>query len=148
MREACARKGMPSVKTVMRWLHDDTGGFRAQYARAREVQAELDVDDQVAIADTPRRYALVASGKNGKGEKVPVLVKLDPAEVQDRRLRADARRWRAAKMAPKKYGGVQIGEGDGLALVLVNDLTGRKPQGQPPAGFEHMAQQPQGGSGQ
>lgn len=135
LREACAGKGMPSVKTVMRWLHDDTGGFRQQYARAREVQAELDVDDQVAIARTPQRYATVEFERvKGKKTQVPVLVALDPAEVANRRLQADALRWRAGKMAPKKYGSLldNANGAGGIPLVLVNDFSGRKQQAPEP----------------
>jgi hypothetical protein len=145
LREACAVDGMPSVSSVMRWLHDDVAGFRQQYARAREVQAELDVDDQVAIADHPQRYATVSVRKDGQGTLIPVLVALDPAEVANRRLACDARRWRASKMAPKKYGSLlDNANGGSLPIVLVNDLTGRKPQGAPPAGIE----QPQAGEQQ
>ncbi|GAB3768306.1 hypothetical protein GCM10028796_31540 [Ramlibacter monticola] len=109
LREVCAKEGMPGLTTVMRWLAEDRGGFRAQYARAREVQAELDADDQVAIADEPPRtvhieWAEASAHTEGVTQKRAVAVALDNAEVANRRLRSEARRWRAAKMNPKKYG--------------------------------------------
>lgn len=40
LRSICKRPGMPAIRTVMYWLqrHED---FMQQYARAREIQAEL-----------------------------------------------------------------------------------------------------------
>ncbi|MDB5732330.1 MAG: hypothetical protein JWQ03_2225 [Variovorax sp.] len=126
LREASAKAGMPSVATVLRWLHDDVGGFCAQYARAREVQAELDVDDTVRLAD--QVLHAVKRTVKGKGKTRQVEEVFGDA-VERSRLMVEARKWRAGKMAPKKYGlGAGLGEGDGLALVVVRDLTGRKDQ--------------------
>lgn len=85
LRRICGEPRDPSVpgmNTVFRWLaENDT--FAKQYARARDVQADTFVDEIVAIAD---------------GEVGPTD---DPARD---RLRIDARKWVAARMAPKKYG--------------------------------------------
>jgi hypothetical protein len=81
LRAICGDPEMPGKATVFRWLAENAT-FRDQYARAREAQADGEVDEIVDIAD----------GEDGDGD------------VQRDRLRVDARKWRAAKMAPKKYG--------------------------------------------
>jgi hypothetical protein len=85
LRAICTDKAMPAISTVMGWLfdgkHDD---FSAQYARAREAQAELRADEITDIADGVEHGASEA--------------------VQAARLRVDARKWIAAKLLPKRYG--------------------------------------------
>ncbi|HGP5909351.1 TPA: hypothetical protein ACLNPE_003510 [Vibrio cholerae O1] len=82
LRKICARPGMPAISTVMVWLqrHEE---FMEQYARAREVQAEILAEDIINLAD-----AAVEEG----------------AAVAKARLQVDARKWYASKMAPKRYG--------------------------------------------
>lgn len=88
LRNYCAQEGAPSKSTVMKWLAAHAE-FADQYARAREMQADSHVDDLADIADT----------------------EADPAKA---RVRIDARKWAASKLAPKKYG-------DKLAHVGGND---------------------------
>lgn len=78
LRTICEAETMPDKATVFRWL-DDNRDFRDQYARARETQASAYADEIVDIADTEK----------------------DP---QKARVRIDARKWHASKLAPKKYG--------------------------------------------
>ena len=71
---------IPSETTFYKHLiQSDT--FAEDYARAKEVQAHREFDEIRKIAD----------------EAMPESVQVD-------RLRIDARKWRADKMAPKKYG--------------------------------------------
>jgi hypothetical protein len=81
LRQICANENMPDKATVFRWL-DLHRQFRDQYARARDLQAASYADDVVDIADT----------------------EVDP---QKARVRIDARKWHASKLAPKKYGDFQ-----------------------------------------
>ncbi len=67
-----------SYQTVLNWLHDNET-FLGKYARAREQQADFYADEMVTIADTTD----------------------DPNKA---RLQIDARKWKASKLAPKKYG--------------------------------------------
>lgn len=80
MRSICVCEGMPDRKTVLRWL-ESYPEFAAKHARAREAQADV-MDERImdeAEAATPE-MANVA------------------------RLRIDAFKWRAGRLAPKKYG--------------------------------------------
>lgn len=71
---------LPSERTFYKRLSEDDS-FAQEYARAREVQAHREADEIKEIADK---------------------AKADDYNVA--RLRIDARKWRASKMAPKKYG--------------------------------------------
>ncbi len=100
LRGICADKAMPAISTVMGWLFDGKhDGFSAQYARAREAQAELRADEITDIADGVEHGASEA--------------------VQAARLRVDARKWIAAKLLPKRYGDKlqHTGEGGGPIRV-------------------------------
>lgn len=79
LRTICAADGMPHMDTVRKWLRDNRGSFVAHYTRAREDQADFYADQMIDIADTTD----------------------DP---QKARLQIDARKWKASKLAPKKYG--------------------------------------------
>jgi hypothetical protein len=90
---------MPDKSTVLRWLlRDEQSAFRDQYARAREAQADCDADEIIEIADDTTRDVTTIE-RDGKDVEV-----VNHEHIQRSRLRVDARKWRAAKMAPKKYG--------------------------------------------
>lgn len=77
---------MPGETTVYKWLglHDE---FAKQYARTREILAEMNAGDIIHIADTED----------------------DPNKA---RIRIDARKWWASKVAPKVYGDKTTVEGN------------------------------------
>lgn len=80
LRKICDMEGMPTKETVRVWLRDENkASFTAQYARARDEQADHYADEITEIADTEE----------------------DP---QKARVRIDARKWVASKLKPKKYG--------------------------------------------
>jgi hypothetical protein len=78
LRAICAAEDMPSVETVRVWLIEDHE-FSVQYARAREEQADYYADEIIDIADAAKDANLA-------------------------RLQIDARKWKASKLQPKKYG--------------------------------------------
>lgn len=91
---------MPHRSTVFRWL-DDNETFRDQYARAREAQADHYVDEIIAIADSPNATVN------------PLTKEPEIRDPQRDRLRVDARKWVAARLAPRKYGdAVQVKHAD------------------------------------
>lgn len=93
LRELCIGD-MPSVETIRVWLIDDAA-FSAQYARAREEQAEHYADEIIQISDT----------------------ETDPAKARNR---IDARKWKASKLAPKVYGDKLTLDGD-LNVTIPDD---------------------------
>lgn len=108
LRKICLDKKMPDKATVMRWL-DSNKDFRDQYARARELQADLLVDQMLEIADTPQEGVKTKVSDDGTTETTTGDM------IEHRRLRVDVRKWYAGKVAPKKYG-------DKLALGGAEDL--------------------------
>jgi hypothetical protein len=85
---------MPDQSTVFRWLRD-VDGFHKQYARAREDQAELYLDQIIEISD---------DGSNDTYTDDDGNKKTDWDVIARSKLRVDARKWAMSKLAPKKYG--------------------------------------------
>jgi hypothetical protein len=114
LQAICKSDGMPSRQAVLKWLASDPE-FVAQYARAREEQADHYADEIVAIADEPPD---LITRSTGDGEE-DVEVALDGAAIQRQRLRIDARKWVAAKLKPKRYGDKVDVEHGGTVTVEV-----------------------------
>lgn len=97
LRAICRHKAMPSKTTVFKWLAQNSI-FADQYARAREAQADLLVDEMIELADTPKIGTKTKRSSDGKLEKTTGDM------IEHRRLQIETRKWVAAKMRPKKYG--------------------------------------------
>jgi DNA helicase IV len=87
---------MPSRTTIFKWLQNNDA-FAEQYARARDAQADHFAEEIVDIADAEPSLIF----KNVDGVDV---ASVDSSAVNLLRLRIDARKWYASKVAPKKYG--------------------------------------------
>ncbi|MDE2458601.1 MAG: hypothetical protein KGL20_05130 [Rhodospirillales bacterium] len=97
LRAICAEKSTPSRVTILKWL-GDYPQFAAQYARAREIQADTLADEILVLADKSRTGKIVTDKADGTRE-------VKTADMVERtRLQIDARKWFASKLAPKKYG--------------------------------------------
>jgi hypothetical protein len=100
LRRICDRDGMPHPSTLCRWLEGNPA-FREQYARARELQADILAAETLSIADTTEEGVIIKIDKDGN----ELTERRDMTE--HRRLKIDARKWYASKLAPKKYGDLQ-----------------------------------------
>ncbi len=78
LKAICEQDGVPHRDTIHQWLADDSA-FSDKYVRAREDQADFYADEIIDIADT------------------------EP-DANKARVRIDARKWKASKLQPKKYG--------------------------------------------
>ena len=78
LRSICRDQGMPPAAMIRHWL-GESEAFRAAYTRAREDRADVLADEIIEIADR-------AEGPTAA------------------RLQVEARKWAAAKLAPKRYG--------------------------------------------
>jgi len=115
LRAICRDDGMPSTSMVFRWL-GEFSNFRDRYARAREAQADALFDEILEIADeTTFDTEITENGSRPNSEW-----------IARSRLRVDARKWMASKLAPKKYGEKLELAGDQSAplTVVVRKLTG------------------------
>lgn len=86
------------MTTVVRWLEAHPE-FRAQYARAREVQADALAEEIVAVA------------RKAKAE-----------DAQAVRVRVDALKWAAGKLRPKVYGDKIEQEHTGKVAIDLSSL--------------------------
>ena len=111
LRAICRDEGMPAESTVRLWAVENTNGFAAQYARARDIGMDCIADEIIDIANTTE-----------KGVKT--VVKATGTEttegdmIEHRRLKVDARKWYLSKLAPKKYGDRTTLAGDPDAPLL------------------------------
>lgn len=96
LRSILLDEGMPSSRTFYKWI-DASPEFAAQYARAREDQADYYADEIKDIADEEPPTI-----QDREGEAVGV--RMDSAFVAWQRLRIDSRKWVASKLKPKSYG--------------------------------------------
>lgn len=90
----CKEEDRPSFRSVMRWLESDKE-FRHNYARAREAQADFLAEEIIQISD---------DGQNDSYTDEDGNERTNHDVIARSRLRVDARKWYAAKLAPKKYG--------------------------------------------
>jgi hypothetical protein len=109
LRVIAALEGMPHQSTVMAWLDGRQPEFSEQYARAREAQADKLAEEILTIADDGRQDTYI----DGEGNE-----RTDTEVIQRSKLRVEARKWLASKMAPKKYGDkLAVGGADDLGPV-------------------------------
>jgi hypothetical protein len=109
LRAICRDDEMPAASTVFKWL-SERKEFSEQYARARELQADHLAEEILQIADDGQNDTYQTD--NGEAVNHDVIARS--------RLRVDARKWLAAKMAPKKYGDkLAVGGADDLPPVQV-----------------------------
>jgi hypothetical protein len=88
LRDVCGSPGMPSHKTVFRWLRTEPE-FRAIYDAARQACCDVWASEILDIADEPP-----VIGKDGRA---------DNAAETHRRTRIDSRKWLLAKIAPHRF---------------------------------------------
>ena len=114
LRQICRDADMPAAGTVCRWLgEEDKKSFREQYARAREAQAETQVDEMLEIADDARNDWMERHGKEDAGWQA------NGENIRRSQLRIDTRKWTASKMAAKKYGDKITQEHTGSFTVII-----------------------------
>ena len=82
-----------SASKITDWRREDEM-FAAQYARAKEAQAERFEDEIKEIADEGTNDWYVREGVEAP----------DHEHISRSKLRVDTRRWLMSKMLPKKYG--------------------------------------------
>lgn len=95
--------------SLTKWLNSDANSV--MYAHARESQADKMAEDILKIADDGINDKII--GEDGVG-------RTDQDVIARSRLRVDARKWLASKMAPKKYGDRQA--------IDVTDHTPKTPE--------------------
>ena len=111
-RQACQKAGI-AESMLYAWLKDKRE-FQEQYARARERQADKLAHEVIEIADE----AVIEASYQGEA----VTLDVSSTAVARNRLRVDARKWAAGKLAPKKYGDKLAIGGDEDAPPLLHKV--------------------------
>lgn len=124
LSEICRSEGMPKRRTVYDWLRQDDEFAKAMDI-ARDLGADAIADQALVIADTTEEGVQVEIGDDGgtKEKRGDML--------GHRKLRVETRLKLLAKWHPKKYGDrmdLNHGGQSGNPVVVVRDLTGRKPE--------------------
>jgi hypothetical protein len=91
----------PPHRTLRTWIDEDEK-FSAQYARAKELQAEYIFDQILDISDDSSEDELFVGGDDDSGAGAKRV--LNSEFVQRSKLKVDARKWVLSKLLPKKYG--------------------------------------------
>ena len=94
LSKVCDSPDMPTRKSFFEWVAKDPA-ILAAYNLAIEMRADLYAEETIQIADDGSRDYTVTED----GREVP-----DHDHIARSRLRVDARKWYASKLAPKKYG--------------------------------------------
>lgn len=103
LRAICRDDDMPAASSVFLWLNKHPE-FTEQYARAREAQADFYAEEIIEISDDGTNDWMARRSEAEKGAGIESGWVLNGEHVQRSRLRVDARKWFASKVAPKKYG--------------------------------------------
>jgi len=118
LNKICKQDGFPAKSTFLFWVmrYPDLAD---QYTRAREIQADVLVDEINDIADdSSADYGFKeAEDKDGQGAKKVFL----PEHVQRAKLRIDTRKWQAGKQRPKKYGDLSTIKHEGEVTLSIAD---------------------------
>lgn len=101
-RAMCIEVGI-SQRVLWKWLETDQE-FVQQYARAKDRCADHYAEEVIEISDDS------AGDIKTKADGTEYV---DNEAVQRSRLRVDARKWYAGKLAPKKYGDKVVNEHQG-----------------------------------
>jgi hypothetical protein len=119
LRSICAKEGMPQIQQIMRLRLSDKD-FEEQYARARELQAEMFGDELKEIADNGENDWMEDNRPYCQGWRQ------NGEAVARSRLRFDQRRWWMSKVLPQRYGdkigvehsgGINVGLADSIAAA-------------------------------
>ena len=92
-----AKKNNIAINSILLWLtkHEE---FSRQYARAKVLQADFMASEIIEISDDGSNDLMTI-------ERGDTSYEQENKEVTSRsKLRVDARKWLASKLAPKKYG--------------------------------------------
>lgn len=94
LSKVCNSPDMPTRKAFLEWVAKDPS-IREQYEFAMQMRADLYADEIISIADDGLNDTYLDDEGNARTN----------ADVVARsKLRVDARKWYASKLAPKKYG--------------------------------------------
>lgn len=121
LRTICSDDDMPNKSTVLRWLakHQE---FATKYAHARDVQADVFVDEMTDIADDGSNDWMERKGDEGEN----IGWRENGEALRRSALRISTRQWIAEKLKPKKYGTkVAVGGDKDMDPIQTDNVSDR-----------------------
>jgi hypothetical protein len=97
VRKICAKAPFPTRETFYRWIRENEN-FAAKYIEAKDLCADALAEEILEIADEAENDFSVIETEKGKEYRA------NGAKLERAKIRIDARKWTASKLAPKKYG--------------------------------------------
>lgn len=119
LRAICKDDDFPTKSTVLRWILDgEHKEFSDQYAKAREIQAEVLADEIFDIADNSSNDWMERQYSEDN-----VQIVLNSEALARSRLRVDSRKWYLSKVLPKKFGDKsEVNHTGGVSINLIKEL--------------------------
>lgn len=106
LNSICSEPGMPARKSFYEWVAEDETVLR-RYEFAMLMRADTYAEDTIDISDDARNDWMETNDPDNPGYR------FNGEHVQRSKLRVDARKWYASKLAPKKYGDRVVNEHQG-----------------------------------
>jgi hypothetical protein len=117
LRSVCEMEGMPTKKTVMRWLRTHPE-FKQNYDLAQRERAQVYAEDIVDIADNASNDWMETNDPDNQGYR------FNGEHVQRSKLRLEARKWICSKLLPKLYGDkIAVGGAEDLPPIGTTDMS-------------------------
>jgi len=91
----CSEPDMPTRKSFYEWVRKDPE-LQRKYEEALDLRADIYAEQIIAISDDGSRDRVI--------DPETGVERIDHDHIARSRLRVDARKWYASKLAPKKYG--------------------------------------------
>jgi hypothetical protein len=116
LNKICQQDGFPAKSTFLFWVmrYPDLAD---QYTRAREIQADVLVDEINDIADDSSADYGFRESEDGSGQSAKKVFL--PEHVARAKLRIDTRKWQAGKQRPKKYGDLTTLKHEGEITISI-----------------------------
>jgi hypothetical protein len=122
LRKACLKNGTHHNLFLAKAKESEE--LQNQYERARLFMIDAVADEWLSIIDEEPEY--ITETSSGREETTVSKMRIDPASVANKKVRADARQWYLSKLAPKKFGDSSRIEHSGeVKTTLVRSFGGK-----------------------
>ncbi len=115
LQAICSGEGMPARSTVYWWLQCKPE-FERKYALAKELQADLLLEQMLAISDDESHDTIEVAWYN------TTVAVPNAANVSRAKLKIETRKWMLARLAPKKYADAPAPNGDNVRPTIPGEF--------------------------
>ena len=120
VRKICAKAPAPTRETFYKWIRENED-FATKYIEAKDLCADALAEEILEIADEADNDFSVIETEKGREYRA------NGAKLERAKIRIDARKWTASKLAPKKYGAASALDvttnGKDMVIPILGDLV-------------------------